>query len=122
MTTLYEAFWLLAGAWNISIASVLWGKVNARDKNVRENQLLRGFVGALGVGYVMVGFFDWMWWLIPLGLVIKAAVVLNYFGGGSFDYDKMKPDFLTWIVLGDLAFVVCFGIIMGHSLARSKHG
>mmetsp|Transcript_9844 Transcript_9844/g.16225 ORF Transcript_9844/g.16225 Transcript_9844/m.16225 type:complete len:117 (+) Transcript_9844:56-406(+) len=115
---LYPLFWLIAGAWNITIA-LMWNTVAAKDKKLKADKNLRMAVFAFGVGYAMVGFFDWMWWIVPVGFLLKAGVVLDYFGF-RFDYEKLRPDTMTYIVLGDLVFVFCFGVDIGLTLAQKR--
>jgi len=96
----------------------LWSDLNRRDKKMKENKLMRGLVFAFGVGYILVGYYDWLWWIILLGMVAKVGVVLDYFGN-KFDYEKLRPDLLTYVVIGDLLWVFGFGIMLGLRLSAN---
>lgn len=100
------------------IATSLWRDLTRRDKKVQEDKVLRGIVFAFGVGYILVGYYDWLWWFILVGIVAKVAVVLDHFGN-KFDYEKMRLDFLTCIVIGDLLWVFAFGIALGMKLSAN---
>ena len=113
-----QVFWILAGAWNMVVATALWSDLNRRDKKMKENKLMRGLVFAFGVGYVLVGYYDWLWWIILLGMAAKVGVVLDYFGN-KFDYEKLRPDLLTYVVIGDLLWVFGFGIMLGLRLSAN---
>ncbi len=111
-----QVFWIIAGAWNILIATILWNELNRRDRSIKDNKVLRGLVFAFGVGYILVGYFDWLWWFIVVGMIAKVGVVLDYFGN-KFDFEKLKPDLLTYIVIGDLLWVFGFGAMLGMRLS-----
>jgi hypothetical protein len=115
----YQLFWAAAGLWNILIGTVLWDLLFKNDKKTRTNLKLRSFVVAFGFGYVLVGTFDWMWWLIVVGIVAKLGVVLDYFGQ-RFDFKKLKPDLLTYVVIGDLLWVFAFGAVLGMRMSRMR--
>lgn len=100
------------------VATALWSDLNRRDKKMKENKLMRGLVFAFGVGYVLVGYYDWLWWIILLGMAAKVGVVLDYFGD-KFDYEKLRPDLLTYVVIGDLLWVFGFGIMLGLRLSAN---
>lgn len=117
-TMLQQVFWILAGAWNMVIATALWNDLNRRDKKMKENKLFRALVFTFGVGYILVGYYDWLWWFIILGMVAKVGVVLDYFAN-KFDYEKLRPDLLTYIVIGDLLWVFAFGISLGLRLSAN---
>ena len=113
-----QLFWLLAGAWNIVIALFLWNSMLKNDKKIRNDKILRFFVGAFGVGYVLIGYFDWLWWIGAIGLLVKLALVLDYFT--KYDYEKMRVDMLTVVVVGDLLWVFAFGAMLGLQLSASR--
>ena len=113
---LQQVFWILAGAWNMLMATALWNDINKRDKKTRDNKVLRGLVFAFGVGYILVGYYDWLWWFILLGMVAKIGIVLDYFGN-KFDYEKLRPDTMTYVMIGDLLWVFAFGAALGLKMS-----
>ena len=68
---------------------------------------MRSGVFLFGVGYALFAFFDSLWWVIAVGMMVKFGLVVDYFTS-KFDYKKMKPDLLTSVILGDLVWAVCF--------------
>lgn len=117
-TMFKQLFWVLAGTWNIVIALFLWNSMLKNDKKTRNDKILRFFVGAFGVGYVLIGYFDWLWWIGAIGLLVKLALVLDYFT--KYDYEKMRVDMLTVVVVGDLLWVFAFGAMLGLQLSASR--
>lgn len=116
MAGTWNMFWILAGAWNIFIATFLWNELTRRNKKVKESKVLRAIVFAFGVGYILVGYFNWMWWFILLGIVAKLGIVLDYFGN-TYDFEKLKLDLMTYIMIGDLLWVFGFGAMLGMKLS-----
>lgn len=98
------------------MATALWNDLNKRDKKTRDSKLLRGIVFGFGVGYILVGYFDWLWWFIIVGMVAKIGIVLDYFGN-KFDYEKLRPDLLTYVMIGDLLWVFAFGAALGLEMS-----
>jgi hypothetical protein len=114
-----QTFWLAAGLWNIALGTALWNTLFKNDKKARSDKKLRALVVAFGVAYILVGQFDWLWWFIILGMLAKLGVVLDYFGS-RFDYQKMKFDMLTYVVIGDLLWVFGFGAMLGIRLSAMR--
>lgn len=115
----YQLFWAAAGLWNILIGTVLWDTLFMNDKKARNDFKLRSLVLAFGVGYALVGSFEWMSWFIVVGMLAKLGVVLDYFGR-RFDFQRLKPDLLTYIVIGDLLWVFGFGAVLGIRLSTMR--
>ena len=114
----YQLFWIAAGLWNIGIATAAWG-VLFKNNKTKNDQKLRALVFLFGVGYIMVGFFDWMWWIIVVGMAAKLGLVLDYFGS-RFDFEKLKPDLMTYIMIGDLLWVFGFGAALGMNMSALR--
>lgn len=114
-----QLFWLAAGLWNIFIAAALWNVLTKKDKKLQSANGMRAGVFLFGVGYIAVGYFDWLWWFILVGMAAKLGVVLDYFGS-KFDFEKLRPDLLTYIVLGDVLWIFGFGIMLGLELSAMK--
>ena len=103
-----ELFWTVAGLWNIIMALLLWSLVYSKDKKARKDDAARCIYLAFGIGYVAIGFIDWMWYLMIIGILIKITAVLEFFTTIFNMRRNFAPDARTWFVVGEFFWAVGF--------------
>mmetsp|Transcript_25356 Transcript_25356/g.37401 ORF Transcript_25356/g.37401 Transcript_25356/m.37401 type:complete len:120 (-) Transcript_25356:134-493(-) len=109
------AFWILAGVWNVSIATFLWDYLLMYDSKTRLDIWLRLAVFIFGVGYACVGVFgDSCQWIAIAGIIGKCWVAASHIMSINYRHPGMKA--LNIVVYGDIIWAVAFGAMLYGSM------
>lgn len=104
----FTYFWVAAGFWNISIATIFWDSLTKLKKSINKDTWLRAIVFLFGVLYALVGYDRLLFSpVIVIGAVLKFGVyvaqLINIQGGT----DKWNSS-LSFVTYGDLLWSLGF--------------
>lgn len=103
----FKTFWLLAGLWNISIATFGWYRVVGLDEKLRRDTSFRFNVALAGIFYILVGFYPKVFeWVMLIGAILKFGCA--FFTFSQDKYRRFPLSFLSYIMFGDILWALGF--------------